>query len=105
MLQIVLLIAATASALPHLDIERVCRAGRLDRNPAALSASVDEYNSCVSSEHTALAALQQKWTRYPAKVRNECAQVVRIAPESSYAELQTCIESQTGEIAGPAPAK
>ncbi len=104
MLQIVLLIAAAGSALPHLDIERVCRGGRL--GPAALGAGADEYKSCVSSEHTALATLQQKWTRYPAKVRNECAQVVRIAPESSYAELQTCIESQTGEIAsGPAPAK
>jgi hypothetical protein len=96
----IVLIAATMSALPQLNIERVCRG-------AGAGMAEDEYKTCVESEHSALAALQQKWAQYPAKVRNECAHVVRVAPESSYAELQTCIESQTGDRGnlGSAPAK
>jgi hypothetical protein len=84
----VVLFAAAVSALPHLDIERVCRGGNI---------ADDEYKTCLGSEQSARSTLEQKWAQYPARIRNECAHVVRVAPESSYAELQTCIESQDGE--------
>jgi hypothetical protein len=84
----VFLIATVIGTIPHLDIERVCRGLSLE-NPK------DEHAICVTSEQTALTALRQKWAQYPAGIRNECANVVRIAPESSYYELQICIESQT----------
>jgi hypothetical protein len=84
----VVLIAGFLNALPHLDIERVCGGARLDN-------SKDEYSICVETEQSALGTLRQNWARYPASVREECANAVRIAPESSYYELQTCIESQT----------
>ena len=84
----VILLAAAVGALPHLDIERVCHGG-----------ASDDYKTCLESEQNARSTLEQNWATYPAKVRKECARVVRVAPESSYAELQTCIESQTGDRA------
>ena len=95
----IVIVAATLSAVPQLNIERVCRGA------AAHQSSDDEYKTCLDSEQTARSTLEQKWARYPDKVRKECARVVRIAPESSYAELQTCIESQTGDRDGVAPIK
>lgn len=97
----IVLIAATLSAVPQLNIERVCR------GPAAHQSADDEYKTCLSSEQNARSTLEQNWAQYPDKVRKECAHVVRVAPESSYAELQTCIESQTGnrDNLGAPPAK
>ena len=95
----IVLIAATLSAVPQLNIERICH------GPAAHRLSDDEYKTCLDSEQNARDTLTQKWAQYPDKVRKECARVVRIAPESSYAELQTCIESQTGDRDGAAPIK
>ncbi|HLJ71415.1 MAG TPA: hypothetical protein VKU03_08865 [Roseiarcus sp.] len=95
----IILIAAAISALPHFDIDRICRGDGSDRAKA-------EYKTCTGSEQTALAALQQKWAQYPAKLRKECAHVARVAPESTYVELQTCIESQIGDAkTGAAPGK
>jgi hypothetical protein len=82
-----MLLAAALSSLPHLDIERLCRGGASDKEK-------NDYQSCASSERSAESALRQNWPRYPAKVRNECAHVMSLAPEASYVELQTCIESQ-----------
>jgi hypothetical protein len=87
----IVFIAASLSGVPQLNIERICRGA------AAHRLADDEYKTCLSSEQTARSTLEQKWAQYPDKVRKECAHVVRIAPESSYAELQTCIESQTGD--------
>lgn len=86
----IVLIATALSALPHFDIDRICRGDGSVRAKA-------EYKTCLGSEQTALATLQQKWAQYPAKIRKECAHVARIAPESTYVELQTCIESQVGD--------
>ena len=95
----IVFIALAMTALPHLNSERVCGDKAVDK-------SSDDYKTCLDSEHSAANTLQQKWAEYPAKVRNECARVVRAAPESSYAELQTCIESQTGDAkALAAPSK
>lgn len=85
----IIVIAAALSAVPDLNIERICRGA------AAHRLTDDEYKTCLDSEKSARNTLEQKWAQYPDKVRKECARVVRIAPESSYAELQTCIESQT----------
>lgn len=95
----IVLIAAALSAVPHLNIERICHGS------AAHQSSDDEYKTCLDSEQNARSTLEQKWAQYPDKVRKECAHVVRVAPESSYAELQTCIESQTGERDDAAPMK
>jgi hypothetical protein len=89
----IVLIAATLSGVPQLNIERICHGAAANR------LTDDEYKTCLDSEQTARSTLEQKWAQYPDKVRKECARVVRIAPESSYAELQTCIESQTGDRA------
>jgi hypothetical protein len=97
----IFIIAVALSAVPQLNIERVCR------GPAAHQSADDEYKTCLSSEQNARSALEQNWAQYPDKVRKECARVVKIAPESSYAELQTCIESQIGnrDKDGLAPVK
>jgi hypothetical protein len=86
----IVLIAAAISAIPHFDIDRICRGDGSDR-------AKQEYKTCIGSEQTALSALQQKWAQYPARLRKECAHIARIAPESTYVELQTCIESQIGD--------
>lgn len=90
----VVLVATIISTIPDLNIDRVCRGAGFDN-------SENEHLICITSERTALAALRQKWAQYPAGVRNECANVVRMAPESSYYELQICIESQTEDRWSP----
>jgi hypothetical protein len=87
----IVLIAAALSGVPQLNIDRICRGAAANRS------TDEEYKTCLDSEQNARNALEQKWAQFPDKVRKECARVVRIAPESSYAELQTCIESQTGK--------
>ena len=84
----IVFIAAVMTSLPSLDVERVCGGGPSDKEK-------EEYRNCMNSEQSAKSKLEQNWAQYPAKVRNECAHVVKVAPEASYVELQTCIESQT----------
>jgi hypothetical protein len=50
----IVLFANVISAIPHLNIERVCR-------PAGVDNSKDEHTICVASEQTALTTLRQKW--------------------------------------------
>jgi hypothetical protein len=89
MLQL-LFAAAMATSAPHFDIERLCRSAPGDKAEA--------FKSCVDAEHSAESALRQKWTQYPVKARNECAHVMSLAPEASYVELQTCIETRTEPV-------
>ena len=84
----IVLIATAIAALPHINAEKICRGGPVD----TLN---DDYKTCIESERTAESALQQKWAQYPAKIRRECVNALSFAPEASYVELQTCIESQT----------
>jgi hypothetical protein len=90
--------AAMATSAPHLDIERLCRGGLGDN-------AKEEYKSCVDAEHSAETTLRQKWAQYPAKARDECAHVMSLAPEASYVELQTCIESRTEPVNNAAVVK
>jgi hypothetical protein len=100
-LQIVL-IAAAVSALPHFDVERLCHASGLFNT----GDKSEQYKLCASGELAALSKLQKKWAQYPAKIRNECADMVRVAPGSSYVDLEVCIETANPEIrSGAAPAK
>jgi hypothetical protein len=94
-----LLAAVISTSAPHLDIERLCRGGPGDK-------AKEEYKTCVDSERSAESALRQKWAQYPVKARSECAHVMRLAPEASYVELQTCIETRTEPVnTGAANAK
>jgi hypothetical protein len=94
MLQL-LLAAALATSTPHLDTERLCRGAPGDK-------AKEDYKSCVDAERSAQSALQQKWAQYPIKARTECAHVMSLAPEASYVELQTCIETQTEPVGAAA---
>jgi hypothetical protein len=96
------LVAAMVSALPHFDVERVCHA----TGPLTAGDKLKNYKLCVTSEQAALSRLQKKWVQYPAKVRNECADMVSVAPGSSYIDLEVCIETGNPEIgSGAARAK
>ena len=81
-------IAAVIASLPNLDSDRVCGGGPAEK-------AKEEYKNCMNSEQTAKNKLQQNWAQYPAKIRSECAHEMKVAPQASYVELQTCIESQT----------
>ncbi|HEV3042352.1 MAG TPA: hypothetical protein VGY52_00610 [Roseiarcus sp.] len=83
----IVFIAAVMTSLPNLDMDRVCGGGPAEK-------AKEEYKNCMNSEQTAKNKLQQNWAQYPAKIRNECSHVMEVAPQASYVELQTCIESQ-----------
>jgi hypothetical protein len=90
MIQLLFAAVMTTSA-PHLDIEHLCRGGPGDK-------AKEEYKSCVEAERSVETTLRQKWAQYPAKARDECARVMSLAPEASYVELQTCIETRTEPV-------
>ena len=83
------ILATLASAIPTLNIERLCR------GETSVGQQAVEYESCVRGERAALKTLQEKWASYPASVRDPCARVVKVAPNADYVELMTCIEIRT----------
>jgi hypothetical protein len=84
-----LFLAAIASVVPTLDVEKLCR------GEASVHAQAADYDGCVKEQQAAQQELQAKWRQYPAKARDGCARAIRAAPGGSYVELETCIEIQT----------
>jgi hypothetical protein len=84
-----LFLVAALAATPVLNIERACK------GQAFADKLTHDFDGCVRDEKAAQATLNDRWTTYPAKIRNDCARAIRAAPEGTYVELLTCIEIQT----------
>lgn len=84
-----ILLAAAVVAIPVFNTEKFCRSSGIGSQ--ALS-----YDACANTERDARNKLFKEWSSYPRKGRDECASVMRVAPEATYVELLVCIEVEGG---------
>ena len=76
-----------ASKVPHLDIEKGCRAaGKLE------TTDIQPVQSCVSQEMDTRAKLEKEWTSFPPSYRTACIEETNIGGDPSYVEVLTCLE-------------
>jgi hypothetical protein len=106
---------ATASAgpakdagLPHIDLEKVCRASEKEVNAVFTGINRDVFSACMNDEKTARDQLVKDWATYSTPDRARCVLPMDYLP--SYVEWFTCIEmtrdviKMRKEQAAPTPA-
>jgi hypothetical protein len=83
-----ILLAATASAVPNLDIDKMCKSA------GNIPGIQDPIAGCTSDEKAAKARLIKAWPTYSAAAREECASNLQLEYGVSYVEIETCFQMQ-----------
>jgi hypothetical protein len=80
------LLVASGSQIPKFDVGQICQA------PAAVHWDQETIKNCRAEETAARNDLQSRWSKLPARYREQCAvSDSDVAP--SYVELSTCIQT------------
>ena len=82
-----LIAGAALAQVPTLDIGPTCRAA------ASGSNAPDPEAACKRDEDQARAALEKRWTDFPASERRRCTSLTQMGGSPSYVELLTCLET------------
>jgi hypothetical protein len=90
MTPLVILIALTAS-VPNVEPQKICQSARMAALPEDQSSA---YDSCVRDEQAAREQLQKRWAQFSTAARSTCAEPA--ASMTSYVEMLTCLEMQSG---------
>ncbi len=95
--------AAPADQPPTFDIAPTCR------DSVQLGGEAGSGSSCLADEAAARQQVQQQWSQFSKKNREECATLVNIGGPPSYVELITCLEDareaeNPSQLATPSPA-
>ncbi|WP_158814197.1 hypothetical protein [Methylocapsa sp. S129] len=93
----VLILIALAASVPNADPHRICQDARTAALPEDKSSAFD---SCVHDEQAAREQLQKKWTQFSVNARATCAEPGALM--TSYVEMLTCLEMQSGADFGTA---
>jgi hypothetical protein len=93
----VLILIALAASVPNVDPHKICQTAREAALPEDRASA---YDSCVHDEQAAREQLQQKWAQFSANARTTCAEPQ--ASMTSYVEMLTCLEMQSGSDFGSA---
>ena len=94
-----ILLVALATSIPATNIDNACQAAKAG---AAPSDQKNAFESCVHDESAARDELKQKWGRFSAGSKDDCAEPKGVS--FSYVELLTCLEMQPGsDFAAPKP--
>jgi hypothetical protein len=80
--------AASAGALPSIDIETLCRAS--EASPFA--DNTETFDVCMSDERSAREKLVEDWANIPAKDKSRCVLPAEYLP--GYSEWLTCLEME-----------
>jgi hypothetical protein len=80
--------AASANALPGIDIQKACRAAA----ESSLGGKVEAYETCISDEQEARAKLAEGWTNFPARDKARCVLPAEYLP--NYTEWLICLEME-----------
>lgn len=78
--------------IPNIDLEKLCRAAESAVGDIYGTATVNDFDSCMSDEKEARAQLVKDWATYPASDKELCVQPMDYLP--SYVEWLTCVEMQ-----------
>jgi hypothetical protein len=76
-----------ADTVPHFDITASC--GTADKSASGIGRPVQ---ACRDDEAKARAALEARWSEFPARTRQTCTESVSAGGPPSYVELITCLE-------------
>jgi hypothetical protein len=93
----VFFLIALAVSVPNVDPQKICQDAKTAALPEDKSSAFD---SCVRDESEARQQLQQKWGKFSANARATCAEPQ--ASMTSYVEMLTCLEMQSGADFGTA---
>jgi hypothetical protein len=80
--------AASASALPSIDIQKACRAAA----DGSLGGNVEAFDSCISDEQEAREKLAKGWTTFSARDKARCVLPAEYLP--NYTEWLVCLEME-----------
>ena len=81
-------LAATASAVPNLDIDKICKsAGDIPGNQGPIA-------GCVQDEKAAKERVIKAWPTYSEAARQDCTSEIRFDVGVSYVEIETCFQIQ-----------
>jgi hypothetical protein len=80
--------AASASALPSIDIQKACRAVA----EGSLGGTVEAFDTCISDEREARQKLAEGWTNFPARDKAHCVLPADYLP--NYTEWLICLEME-----------
>jgi hypothetical protein len=80
--------AASASALPSIDIQKACRA----EAEGSLGGNIESFDTCISDEQEAREKLAQRWTSFPARDKARCVLPAEYLP--NYTEWLICLEME-----------
>jgi hypothetical protein len=80
--------AASASALPSIDIQKTCRAAAA----ASLGGSIETFDTCIGDEQAARAKLAEEWTNFSARDKARCVLPAEYLP--NYTEWLICLEME-----------
>ena len=77
-------LAATASAVPNLDIDKICKsAGDIPGNQGPIA-------GCVQDEKAAKGRVIKAWSTYSAAARQDCTSELRFDVGVMHVEIETC---------------
>jgi hypothetical protein len=103
MAPVLIFLIAMAVSVPNVDPQKICQNAKTAALPEDKSSA---YDSCVHDEQAAREQLRQKWAQFSTSARATCAEPQ--ASMTSYVEMLTCLEMQSGADFGtaknPAPA-
>jgi hypothetical protein len=80
-----------AASMPTTNLDKICQSAKVGALPEDQASA---FQACVRDEQAARDQLRQKWGRFSATARGNCAETPGIA--FSYTELLTCLEMQMG---------
>jgi hypothetical protein len=85
-----ILVAATVSGVPTVDIAKTCRASEKAIADTFGSGTVATFDNCMQQEGDARAQIIKNWANYPVAGRQRCINPRAYMP--SYVEWLTCLE-------------
>jgi hypothetical protein len=80
--------AASASALPRIDIQKTCRTVA----EGSLGGNIETFDTCISDEQKAREELAEGWTNFSARDKARCVLPAEYA--SNYTEWLICLEME-----------
>ena len=81
-------LAATVSAVPNLDIDKICKSA------ADIPGNQDPIAGCLNDEKAAKERLIKAWPTYPPASREDCTSELKFGVGVSYVEIETCFQIQ-----------
>jgi hypothetical protein len=84
----VIVVAATAAALPNFDLSKTCEATRL------AEVGIANVDGCIQSEQASKERILKDWNKHSAAEKRNCISSTDKESGVSYVEIETCLEME-----------